>query len=137
MPSPFPGMHPALENPARWPTDHQGLISLLRIAPNRIPPQRHVADLGERRYMPAPAKDPAPDGYVLARPGKKRRTANGRAATAVLEADAPVEVELPEEEVREVFLEIHLKDEPGTLVGVIEILSPSNKSSGERRSLYL
>ncbi len=137
MSSPFPGMDPFLENPARWPTVHQGMISLMWMELNRILPKPYVADIGERVYMIVPPKDVYPDVYVLKHPGKRRRSGNGRAAAAVLEADTPVEVEFAEEHVREVFIQIHLKDEPGTLVGMIEILSPTNKNPGEGRELYL
>src|SRR5207249_6796839 len=57
--------------------------------------------------------------------------------TAVLEADPPLKVEIWSEPVREAFIEIRLGEEPGKLVGVIELLSPANKTPGVGRDLYL
>jgi hypothetical protein len=48
MPSPFPGMDPYLEDPARWPDVHQSLITYIR---DMLQPQvrpRYHARMGER-----------------------------------------------------------------------------------------
>jgi hypothetical protein len=55
----------------------------------------------------------------------------------VIEADPALEIEFPPAEFRESFIEIHLARKPGSLVAVLEVLSPTNKNAGEGRDLYL
>ena len=50
MPSPFPGMDPYLEHPARWTGVHDGLIGAARAQLNAVLPAGYVADIGERRH---------------------------------------------------------------------------------------
>lgn len=133
MANPFPGMNPFLESPARWPSFHQRFITYLADAIDPLLPANYSADFGERNYVTTPPKGMYPDIFVV-RHTRKRKEA-GR-ATAILEADPAVEVELSAEEVREPFIEIRMGGEPGTLVTVIELLSPANKTPGDGRSLY-
>jgi hypothetical protein len=135
MQNPFPGMNPFLEKPARWPSVQGRYVMYLADAINPLLPEKYVADVGERVYIASPAQEMYPDVYVVRHPGKKNR-GSGSAPTATLEADPPVEVEFPQAEIREVFVEIRLTDEAETLVTVIEFLSPANKSFGDGHELY-
>jgi hypothetical protein len=135
MASPFPGMDPFLEKPSRWQSVHQRYITYLADAINPLLPENYVADIGERIYVTTPPKEMYPDVYVLKHPKKKER--NGRAASSVLVADPPFEIEFPPTEIREVFVEIRLTDGSEKLVTMIEFLSPTNKTAGDGRNLYL
>jgi hypothetical protein len=137
MPNPFPGMNPYLEEPAIWPTVHSGLISLLWIDLNRHLPPGYVANVEERVFLVEPPTSRYPDVNVERHARPRPPNGNGRAAVAVLDADPAVEIEFPPAEFREPFIEIHLTRKPGTLVAVLEILSPTNKNPGAGRDLYL
>ncbi|MDQ3813936.1 MAG: DUF4058 family protein [Armatimonadota bacterium] len=54
MPSPFPGMDPYLENPARWNGAHQALVTYISGALNALLPECYVASIGERIFYPKP-----------------------------------------------------------------------------------
>jgi hypothetical protein len=135
MPSPFSGMDPFLERPARWPSIHQRYITYLADAINPLLPENYVADIGERIHVTSPPKEMFPDVYLLKHSEKKKRP-TGRASAALIEADPSVEVEFLPTEIREIFVEIRLTDEAETLVTVIEFLSPTNKSFGDGHDLY-
>ncbi len=136
MANPFPGMNPFLEKPARWPSVHHRFITYLADAIDQQLPANYSADIDERVYVAHPPKDMYPDVFVVKHQRKKKER-NGLATTALLEADPTMEVEFTPTEVHEPFIEIRLGDEPGTLIGVIEILSPANKTPGAGRDLYL
>lgn len=63
MPSPFPGMDPYLEHPARWPNVHNSLISAMRDALIQVLRPRYWVSLEERTYIAAQAP-----GAFLGRP---------------------------------------------------------------------
>jgi hypothetical protein len=75
-----------------------------------------------------------PDVFVVKHTRKKKEH---EGATAVLEADPPLRVEYWTEQIREPFIEISVGSEPGKLIAVIELLSPTNKAPGKGRKLYL
>ncbi len=136
MPSPFPGTNPYLEQAAHWQDFHTEFLTTIR---RTLTPQvgpNYFVQLEEHIYihdMP-----PAPRSLVGRAdvPVAVSRAADGVGiAMGVLEA--PAEVELPEQDEERIrFLEI--RDRRGReLVAVIELLSPSNKRSGEDRDLYL
>ena len=133
MPSPFPGMDPYLESPTLWPDVHHGLISHIQKALNPALRPRYVARVELRVYI-SDDDDPGrevlvPDVRVekLKRKGVKKP--KGLPAVAIAE---PLIVPLfIDEEIEEARLEIrHL--ETGSLVTVIEVLSPTNKIRGAR-----
>ena len=134
MLNPFPGMNPFLEEPALWPTVHQGLISLLWMDLNQQLPRGYVANVEERVFLVEPPTSRYPDVLVAKR--SRKRSERGLATVAVLEADPAVEIEFPPAEFREPFIEIHLARKPGTLIAVLEVLSPTNKNPGAGRDLY-
>lgn len=140
MPSPFPGMDPYLENPDLWPDVHHGLISACQELLNRAIRPNYVARVELRVYVTSeddPARHVVPDARIETTRRRHRKPArphaNGVSALAIAE---PLVVPLVvDEEIEEPRLEIkHVKT--GTLVTVIEVMSPTNKIRGSegRRS---
>ncbi|MBI3268083.1 MAG: DUF4058 family protein [Planctomycetes bacterium] len=125
MPSPFPGMDPYLEDPARWTGVQQSMITYLCDALQPLLGNRYVAEMGERVYVGSFEHVVYPDVAVVetserGRPGP---------ATAV-GADEPMVLTLEDTEAREVYLEILDIQAGNRVVTAIEILSPSNKDRG-------
>ena len=136
MPSPFPGMNPYLEQTAHWQDFHIEFLTTIRRALTPQVGSNYIVQLEEHVYihdMAADTRSPVDRGDVTV--ARSRLTDQGGAATGIL--DAPAEVELPEQDEERIrFLEI--RDRRGReLIAVIELLSPSNKRSGEDRELYL
>ncbi|MGD0044578.1 MAG: DUF4058 family protein, partial [Isosphaeraceae bacterium] len=136
MPSPFPGMNPYFEQAAHWLDFHSEFLSALRrlLAPQVAP--KYIVQLEEHIYIhdlpPEPRQRLGTADLSLVQPG------GGALAQAALGlVEAPAEVWLPEQDVEKIpFLE--LRDRQGReLVTAIELLSPSNKRSGEDREQYL
>ena len=136
MPSPFPGMNPYFEQAAHWLDFHSEFLSALRrlLAPQVAP--KYIVQLEEHIYIhdlpPEPRQRLGTADLSLVQPG------GGALAQAALGlVEAPAEVWLPEQDVEKVpFLEV--RDRQGReLVTAIELLSPSNKRSGEDREQYL
>jgi Protein of unknown function (DUF4058) len=133
MPSPFPGMDPYLESPVIWPDVHHELISQIRSALNPRLRPNYVARV-ELRVYNTDQDDPGievivPDVRIeeaVHTAPKKARHANG-ATTALVEPEIiPYSMD---EEIKEARLEIrHRKS--GTLVTIIEVVSPANKIRG-------
>ena len=136
MPSPFPGMNPYLEQTAQWQDFHTEFLTTIRRALTPQVGANYIVQLEEHVYihdMAAETRIPVGRGDVTV--ARSRLIDHGGPATGVL--DAPAEVELPEQDEERIrFLEI--RDRRGReLIAVIELLSPSNKRSGEDRELYL
>lgn len=135
MPSPFPGMDPYLESPARCEDFHNKLMGDMERALAERVPARYVVRMGERSYIEFVDPQTARSGESVFKPdlGIKAghaQTEPSAGTTSVLEQGA-VEMEgLVEAEFREVFLEIHELDPHQRLVTGIEVLSPSNKRAG-------
>ncbi len=131
-------MDPYLEDPALWGDVHHTLISVLRRQLNQSLPDGYIALIQERVYLETSEGKPryVPDVSVgVSHPIHRGRPDTGSAALA----DAPVHITVYTEPVREPFIEIYsLHAAERTLVSVIEILSPTNKSPhSEGRRLYL
>jgi hypothetical protein len=131
MPSPFPGMDPWIENAEYFRDFHSTMITLIRSAINERAPKGYAAR-GTQLVWMDDEQVREPDVGVFGRRGD--RNFNGpltlAGALAVEEETAPVEVEQP-------YLEILSKDGM-RLVTVIEILSRSNKRTGDNgREAYL
>ena len=137
MPTPFPGMDPYLECPSMWPGVHNALMAAIQLdlAP-RVRPRYYVS-LEERVYFSEneDGRDPVgiPDAVVVG------PTGNGGSPSAPYEplpkgvAMTTVHVGIPVQ-AREAYLE--LRDTgTGSVVTVIELLSPSNKRPGRGRDL--
>ncbi|MDY7078855.1 MAG: DUF4058 family protein [Chloroflexota bacterium] len=142
MPSPFPGMDPYLEEPARWPDLHHRLITYISNALQKQVRPRYHARIGERIYILQPPRALYPDVLLVRRPVREPAPAGVYAQdteAAVTAGDEelqlPVVFTLPPVEHREPFIEIvHAAGEE--VVTVIEVLSPANKASGEGQRLY-
>ncbi|MBI3330112.1 MAG: DUF4058 family protein [Nitrospinae bacterium] len=135
MPSPFPGMDPYLEHPARWPGVHQRLITYIGDTLNATLPPRYVADIGERLYVVQPERNIYPDVVVVEHPPAETRAAQGGGAVA---SDPPWVLTLEPVEMREVFIQILSVGDESRVVSVIEVLGPSNKTAGsDGRELYV
>lgn len=141
MPSPFPGMDPYLEEPARWQDVHQSLITYVRDA---LQPQirpRYHARIGERVYILQPPRSLYPDVMVTRTsvrepaPAGDAARAPEAAVTEKEELERPIIVTLPPVEHREPFVEI-VHGAGDEVVTVIELLSPANKTPGEGQRLY-
>ena len=138
MPSPFPGMNPYFEQPDRWPGFQLEFIAQLRRKLAAQAPADYVIDVEEHIYIQELPEGPRDRrGQADVSVSRPEPVPGGEPALAVLEAEAPVEVdlELPGLDVERIpFLVI--RDGRGwDLVTVIELLSPTNK--GRHRGEYL
>lgn len=130
MPSPFPGMDPYLENPGWWPDFHHSFITYVRDALQPDIRPRYRARIGERIYLVEPPRHFYPDIALIGEGREAPLTQGGHAGgggMAVAEADPAVVITLSMEEIRQGFIEILHAD--GTVITVIELLSPINKAS--------
>lgn len=132
MAGPFPGMDPWLENPRLWAGVHTSLITYIRdsLQPKLRP--RYVAAIEERVYVSTMGRAFVPDVSVRTR----LHDPTIGSATAIIEPDQPVVLEVHQEEVHEPFLEILDRQTNQKVVTVIEVLSPSNKQKGTGKRLY-
>lgn len=135
MPSPFPGIDPYLENVERWSAVHNRLI--VAIADELVDhlSQRYRAEIEKRTYFSLDDESVLvgiPDVAVVTGRGQASPTNT----TTIARSVQPQQVQMPiAEEVNERYLEIR-EVATGTVVTVIEILSPKNKRSGEGRIAY-
>jgi len=135
MPSPFPGMDPYLEDPPVWQVFHPVWIAALNATLNARLPRRYVATIGERVYVEESERDVYGDVNLFSRPEaapppRPRDSAAQAGTPPVIVVDEPLRV-------RETFIEIRAVRPRHRLVGVIEVLSPTNKYAGPGRELYL
>lgn len=131
MPSPFPGMDPYLEDPARWSGVHHRLISVIGddlLGPALSP--RHVVGVEERVYLANRLELDrmlgirTPDVGIAVESG--RPAPEGGGAVAVEE---PLVMTTWLEEVHEAYPVIR-DTRSREVVTVIEVLSPTNKLPG-------
>lgn len=143
MPSPFPGMDPYLERPARWSGFHARLIAY---AAEILQPQlrpRYVAEIEERVYLEPIERFRSPDVFVITQTESERlpwEDSGGGVAVAVRESSVTVAepewvTETEVEQIREPYLAICDTD-GNEVVTVIEVLSPWNKTVGQGLAEY-
>jgi len=128
----FPGMNPYLEQPQLWSEVHSWLIVELARSLNPLLIPKYRAAIEKRVYLDALMVG-IPDASVFQRsptPSRQSPTATGTISPSV-----PVKVPISEE-ITERYLEIR-EIGTGTVITVIEVLSPKNKRSGEGRNKYL
>lgn len=133
MRPPFPGMDPYLEHPALWPDVHNSLIAATRDAIAPLVAPRYYVGLERRAYLLKPddvAFIGRPDIAVVTPRAHEVPGMLAPAGVAVLEVDVPMN-----DEVGENFLEVHDVGS-GTLVTVLELLSPANKLHEKGRQEY-
>lgn len=128
----FPGMDPYLEHPDFWPGVHNHLVVYLADQLQPLVRPRYIAAIEARVYIEMPQRHFVPD--VLIRKGSERGRGGGQ---AVLEIDEAETVELIGNEIEEAYIEILDMQTDQRVVTVIEVVSPSNKASGDGRELYL
>jgi len=133
MYNPFPGMNPYLEQPGLWPQVHNRLIVAIadEITPQVAPKYR--VSIEERVYTTTEAMPLIGIADVSV---THRREAEPRVQQATTQVAVPRRVKVPlPVEVTERYLEVRLV-QTNEVVCVIEVLSPSNKRSGEGREAY-
>lgn len=137
MPSPFPGMDPYLEDPEVFPDLHDGLIAELRVTLNRLMPPNYFAGIGSRLWVDEAERFIGPDVPILDRPVRSTFSEQATRIAASAVATVPVIVRVPNDEIRETFVEIRSASDKRRLVTGIEVLSLTNKWAGSRgRKLY-
>ncbi len=128
----FPGMDPYLENPIFWQGFHGRFV--VHIA-DRLQPlirPRYNASTEDRVVVKgAEPRQLLPDVWI------KTNRETGNMGAAVLEAEAPLELIVPETEVRQRFIEILDREAGQRVVTVIEVISPWNKYFGSTRDQYV
>ncbi len=136
MPSPFPGMDPYLESPAFWPDFHATFINYWREALAELLPANYEARLGERVYLIEPEagnkKLIGPDLSITHETGVKAASTSHSSVTMLEPVTLPL---VMIDEPRETYIEILHRPER-SLIAVLELLSPGNKSE-PGRSVYL
>jgi hypothetical protein len=136
MRSPFPGMNPYLENPELWSEVHSRLIvAIADDLSEHLSEQYRVAI--EKRTYSSEVDDSLLVGIPDVSIVSKQPEANRSRTTVTLAPPVkPITVALPmTEEVQERYLEIR-EVATGSVITVIEILSPKNKRVGEGRQAY-
>ncbi len=121
MPSPFPGMDPYLEDPARWRDLHQRLMTHAGERLQRMLRPNYVVQLEERMYVASSERLIIPDVTILRPPLREPRESYG--VTAIAE---PYVLILSDDPTREPFMQI-IVPQTGEVVTVIEVISPTNK----------
>jgi hypothetical protein len=135
MPSPFPGMDPYIEDPARWSDFHTTMNTAMRAALTRTLPRPYVARLERHIWIHQSGSDEGillrgPDVYVVAPNGHQPPTSS-RTALA-----APSTLTLPVKRKRgATFIKI-VDALNQRVVTVVELLSHANKT-GDTRRAYL
>jgi hypothetical protein len=140
MPSPFPGMDPFIEG-QKWRDFHTEFITAVRahLGPLLLP--RYVVVIEEHVFLSHSSDEEHhgrwPDVFVLEQPGAPPLSGGG-GGTATAVAIAPVTLTLPDpRHERQAYLTI-LDREKGDVVTVLEVLSPTNKSTeGNGHRQYL
>jgi hypothetical protein len=141
MASPFPGMDPYLENPGIFPDFHDRFIAYLSESMQPALPEPYVAALGRRAWVEVSERFIGPDVNGLHSSGSSSGSpVNAQAAAAATcEVTQPIVVHVPHDEQVETRVELYIgRGQDRRLVTAIELLSPANKTAGERgRELYL
>ncbi|OUL28703.1 hypothetical protein BV372_24480 [Nostoc sp. T09] len=135
MRSPFPGMKPYLENPELWSAVHNRLI--VAIADDLVDhlSEKYRVEIEKRTYFSSDEESVLVGIPNVAVVTGKTAEPTSSIATVSLPVQ-PQKVTIPiSEEVNERYLEIR-EVATGTVVTVIELLSPKNKRSGEGRMAY-
>jgi hypothetical protein len=128
---PFPGMDTYLEHRTLWPGVHNRLIVALanQIQPRLLP--RYIASIEQRVFVEQPPREVIPDIHI------RRQPTPAPLAPGTATVDAPVILTVDPVEVRESYIQILDRYAQMRVVTVIEVVSPSNKSSRSGRRSYL
>lgn len=140
MRSPFPGMDPFLESPGIFPDFHDRFIAYFSEALQPSLPEPYFAALGRRAWVEVSERFIGPDVSVNRSTSANSVAWSGSTAAATTGTlSEPVVVHVPHDEQVETLVEIYAgRGNDRRLVTAIELLSPANKTPGERgRELYL
>lgn len=129
----FPGMDPYLESPRRWPGVHNTMIVYLRDHLQDRLGNRYVCAVDERVFVERPDRDIRPDVWLK----RIRVEGQGQRGVAVAEIDEPTRIQVTGIEIHESYISILDMEDHERVVTVIEVVSPSNKTAGAGRNLYL
>jgi hypothetical protein len=139
MKSPFPGMDPYLE--PYWLEVHHSLITYTRDQMRDFLPEDLRARVEERVLIESDLERWGvryPDVHVVEYPSKG---ISGSVAVALAESSVdvaePINIDIRHEPISQGYIEIIDASSGNRVVTAIEYLSPSNKVSGEGKSLYL
>lgn len=139
MPSPFAGMDPLLEDPLHWRGVHTrlmtGITAQLNDSLNDSLPDGFVADVEERGFVTPPARSIFPDVLVAIEPNAPRNS-GGVSTLASRSATDSMLLSFASETQTQHYVTIRKLGEPGDVVAVIEVLSPSNKDGAEGSEQY-
>lgn len=131
----FPGMNPYLENPELWSEVHFGLIAVMARSLNAVITPRYRAAVEKRVYLDALLVE-LPEVPVFQQSTKSTSRVATDSPQNAATLSRPVAVTVPVgEEIQERFLEIR-EVKTGTIVTVVEVLSPKNKRTGEGKAKY-
>lgn len=137
MASPFPGMDPYLEDPAIWPDFHATFINYCREWINDRLPGNYDVRINERATLielDEPAKTIVPDVAIVRHETREPSSVAVATAPALELEPVTLPLALPAE-ARETYIEVRSAADR-SLVAVLELLSPTNKS-GSGRGEYL
>jgi len=139
MPSPFPGMDPYLERRDLFPDLHGSLIFCLKEHLQSRLPEPYYASSSRRTWVEVSERYVEPELDVVIPRDISNTQPGAGAAVAVAERSEPVVVRVEQDEWRENSLDIFIGPRrERRLVTSIEVLSPSNKTPGNKgRGLYL
>jgi hypothetical protein len=132
-------MDPFLEHPAIFPGLHGRLIAYLSESLQAQLPEPYYAEIGERLWVETSDRSIGSDVYMLEDESQDRGAGrSGPVALATEVRSPPVVVTVPQDELRETYVEIHAGGASERVVTTIEVLSLANKTPGVHgRELYL
>lgn len=135
MPSPFPGMDPFIES-QRWKGFHTRFITTIAECLEPFLRPRYVVDVEDNLYLATPAggriRSLTPDASVFQRDGWLDTASGSVSVTA-----QPALLTMPQAEPIEEHCLVLRARGHDQAVTVIELLSPTNKSSASGRAEYL
>jgi hypothetical protein len=138
MSCPFPGMDPYIERTAIFPDFHDSLITCIRAAMQPLVRPKYVALTQDRLVLVEADRPRFPDVAVIETiRGSKGVAGTGTGGTLLLDPDDPAVFQLGHEEIRQPYLTIIEPAAGNRIITAIEVLSPTNKESGEGRKSYL
>jgi hypothetical protein len=129
MNNPFPGIDPFIESQRFWEDFHTSFLTYLSDAINDRLPDRYEARVGER-FTLASFLDQAEVRPDVPIPRNESFTFSSRGLGSISAVAEPVVIPLPvliPEEITERWIEVRRREDR-TVVAVIELLSPSNKT---------
>jgi hypothetical protein len=138
-------MDPYLENPQFWSETHHRLITAIAIVIALALRPKYQVAIEKRTYLSSSDDSVLvgiPDTTIFTRQSGLRSAQpnspidSGQSRVTFATSNNPIQVMVPlPEEVRESYLEIR-EGKTGTVIAVVELLSPKNKRAAEGRIAY-